>query len=104
MPRAILKNGTICPVEPIPSDWTEGTELQVEKAQESYAAVGRDKSAEWMREVEALAAMLDPAVDQQLEAAIADIRKQAKWHQELQTICAESDPREGARSGWEGKK
>jgi hypothetical protein len=30
--KAILKNGSICPKEPVPTDWPEGTELDVQKS------------------------------------------------------------------------
>jgi hypothetical protein len=30
--KAILKNGAIYPKEPVPSDWSEGTELDVQKS------------------------------------------------------------------------
>lgn len=32
MPRAVLKNGVICPLEPLPSEWEDGRELRVELA------------------------------------------------------------------------
>lgn len=30
--KAVLRNGVICPVEPVPPDWSDGTELDVRQA------------------------------------------------------------------------
>jgi len=35
MPKAILKNGHIHPLEPLPPDWRDGQELDVEPSQNS---------------------------------------------------------------------
>ena len=35
--KAILKNGVIHPTEPVPADWTEGTELEVRKSSNGVA-------------------------------------------------------------------
>src|SRR5262245_17968061 len=77
MPRAILKNGSICPTEPLPPDWTEGTELTVERSPETNGAA-RPTTDKWMDKVEELAREGDSSSDDQLIAALAEIRQQAK--------------------------
>jgi hypothetical protein len=79
MPRAILKNGVILPLEPLPADWEEGTALTVERQglaeRNGVSPHGTDR---WMDEVEALAAQGSPDSDEELDQAIAQIRQQGK--------------------------
>ena len=75
MPRAVLQKGVIYPVEPLPSDWRDGMEVNIERIPENYSAPTAD---EWMDEVEALAAQLPPEVDEQLATSIARLRQEAK--------------------------
>ena len=47
MLKAVVDRGTILPLEPLPADWEQGQELQVDKVDESRAAVGRvDREAQ----------------------------------------------------------
>ncbi len=79
MPRAVLRNGVILPVEPLPPEWEEGAELTVERQIMAEANGGSPHATDrWMDEVEALAAQIIPDSDQELERAIANIRRQAK--------------------------
>jgi len=77
MPRAVLKNGVICPLEPLPPEWTEGQELWVEAADES-----EDESPEaldrWYQELEALVAQNDPEDLARIEAALKEADELAK--------------------------
>ena len=76
MVRAVLRDGVIYPVDPLPPDWTDGRELRVEDAQEpedSPEALDR-----WYRELEALCAQNDPEDDDRLMAALAEAHEQAK--------------------------
>jgi hypothetical protein len=57
MPRAVLKNGVICPLEPLPPEWHDGRELRVESVAEEDE--NQDIDA-WHRELEALVALNDP--------------------------------------------
>lgn len=75
MPRAVLKDGLIHPVEPLPAEWDDGTQLQVEKAAESGSDGMKSRTDEWMDKVEALAASISPQDDDQLMASVAGIRK-----------------------------
>jgi hypothetical protein len=79
MPRAILKNGVILPLEPLPPDWEEGTELTVERQNVADTnGVSPHGTDRWMDEVEALAAQVSAESDEELDQAIAQIRRQAK--------------------------
>jgi hypothetical protein len=76
MPRAILKNGVIYPLEPLPPEWADGQELEVEPIQpadESPEAIER-----WAREMEALCADSDSEDEERMLAAIAEERREAK--------------------------
>jgi hypothetical protein len=79
MPKAILKNGHIHPLEPLPADWTEGQELDVEPSQTrpdaelSPADIDRD-----FQELEALCALGDPAEDERLARLLKEAHHQAK--------------------------
>ena len=74
MPRAILRQGVFYPIDPLPPDWTEGSEVWVEEA--------RPKSPEeldkWATELEALVAEIDPEDAQRIEAALAEADRLAK--------------------------
>jgi len=76
MPKAVLRNGLIYPLEPLPADWQDGAELCVEKpaAEDLHAA----RAAAWIAEIEKLAAEIPPGEDERLEAALAAVRQQAK--------------------------
>jgi hypothetical protein len=76
MTRAVLKDGKIEPIDPLPPDWREGEELKVERLEE------RDPTPEeldaWAKEMEALCAEADPEDDARLQAAVQEVRKLSK--------------------------
>jgi hypothetical protein len=76
--RAILRNGLIHPQEPLPEDWSDGTELEVEKAAPSAHAANDDALDRWFAEVEEIASQGDPEDDKRLEIAIQEVRQQQK--------------------------
>ncbi len=79
MPRAVLNKGIIYPIEPLPADWRDGTELILEKLPvESDKGSTAQSVDEWMNDVDALAAQGIPEDDKKLAEAIALIRQQAK--------------------------
>jgi hypothetical protein len=78
MPRAVLRNGVICSVEPLPVDWQDGTELQVERSSAGAQSSTASSTDQWMDEVEALAAKIPAGQDDKLVSAIAQLRQQAK--------------------------
>jgi hypothetical protein len=75
MPKAVLKNGVICPLEPLPPEWEDGRELRVE----SIADEDEDQDIDaWYREFEALVAQNDPHDYARVEQNIRIADEQAK--------------------------
>jgi hypothetical protein len=74
MPRAILRDGVIYPIEPLPPEWADGRELWVEEAKPETPE-GIDK---WAEEMNALGAEIDPEDEKRLHDAIAEVRRQSK--------------------------
>jgi hypothetical protein len=75
MPKAVLKNGVICPLEPLPPDWTEGQQLCVESATEEDENQNLD---DWFGELQALVAQNDPNDWARVEQAIQSADEHAK--------------------------
>lgn len=76
MPRGVLKNGVIYPLEPLPPEWADGQEVTVQATSEvtdNPEAVER-----WGREMEAFSAGGDPEDEARMFAAIAEHRREAK--------------------------
>jgi len=76
MPKAVLKNGVIYPIEPLPLEWGEGRDLRVEDAQQPNDSP--EALDEWSRQLEALAALIDPKDVERLEQALVEADRQAK--------------------------
>jgi hypothetical protein len=74
MPRAVLKNGVIVPLEPLPPEWTDGKELWVEEP----SADTPEEIDRWYEELEAMCAVGDPEDDARLQAALDEVRREAK--------------------------
>ncbi len=75
MPKAVLKNGVICPLEPLPPEWADGRELRVEAAAEDDEDQDLDA---WYHELQELVAQNDPSDIARVEAAIREADEQAK--------------------------
>lgn len=73
MIRAILKNGSLEPLDPLPAEWQDGRELHVEEAE----PVPDDLDA-WYRDLEALVAKLDPGDSRRIDAALRQADEEAK--------------------------
>jgi len=76
MPFAVLQNGEIRPLEPLPRDWQEGQRLRVETADEGEATgdeVDRDFAL-----LASLCADSDPQDEERLAQALQEARDQAK--------------------------
>ena len=75
MPRAVLKNGVICPLEPLPAEWEDGRELRVESAIDD----DEDRDIDtWYQELQAMVAQNDPDDLARVEQAIRVADEQAK--------------------------
>jgi len=76
MPRAVLKNGLIYPLEPLPPEWADGKEVQFEEA--SQPAQDSADIDEWYRELEAMVAQNDPKDWERVEEALRRADEKAK--------------------------
>lgn len=84
MTKAVLKNGVIHPVEPLPTNWTEGTQLQVQKAPAPKKKHKRFDIDDWFKRVEKAAAEIDPEDWERMQRAIDKHRAQAKEYAKRQ--------------------
>ena len=78
MIRVIVRNGKLEPMEPLPSNWNEGTELSVELAMPSDS---RLTAANWQQqfdEMEAHAAQVSPEDMDELNAILDENDRQQK--------------------------
>lgn len=72
MIRAVLRNGTIHPLDPVPNDWGDGRELLVDEADtrdDSPEAINKE-----FAELNALASQNDPEEDERLQVIVREIR------------------------------
>lgn len=76
MPRAILQQGQIRPLEPLPKDWQDGQPLWVDKAEDGALSI--EQIDQDFAKLEVLCSTNDPLEDQKLVDAVQQARKQAK--------------------------
>jgi hypothetical protein len=75
MIRAVLQNGVILPIDPLPSDWVDGREVVVEDA---GSAAGEDLKG-WYRELQNLGpAVYEPGEWEEVQAILTEADEQAK--------------------------
>lgn len=74
MPRAVLRNGVIYLVEPLPKEWEDGKELSVEPAPETDPVFAQ----KWFQEMQALCADSTPEEEAEFQAALDEVRRQGK--------------------------
>jgi hypothetical protein len=75
MIRAIIQNGEIRPIEPLPADWRDGREVIVEEAERAST----DDLDEWYRELQLLGpAQYEPGERKQVEMLLNEADVQAK--------------------------
>ena len=86
MPKAVLKDGSIIPLEPLPTNWVEGQELSVE-ASDTFDEEDQVIDA-WYRELQAMVAENDPKDFESVEQAIREANDHAN----------ESEPFRGIRT------
>ena len=77
MIRAIVRNGTIKPLEPIPTEWPDGQEVVVQEADGNSQATPEELDR-WYRELDAICVSGDPEDDERLQTALAEAHEQAK--------------------------
>ena len=76
MPRAVVKNGVIVPIDPLPEEWADGRELWVDES--IHAKNGNQPLDEWIRDVEESAAQVDQNDWQEMQAALDAMHKETK--------------------------
>jgi hypothetical protein len=76
MIRAVVRNGTIQPLDPLPSSWEEGQEVQITELDpiDDPEAIER-----WCRELESIGNQPDDPADwERMEAVLAEADREAK--------------------------
>jgi hypothetical protein len=77
MIRAVVQNGIIHPLDPLPREWSDGQEVVVTDAPRELD--DREAPDNWLEEMAALTAELnDPQEWEQIEAALAEADRQSK--------------------------
>jgi hypothetical protein len=78
MIRAVVKNGVIQPLEPLPPDWEDGREVVVDDVAELTSNGAADMDT-WAEDMKALTAELnDPQEWNEIEATLAEADRQNK--------------------------
>lgn len=78
MIRAIVRDGVIHPLDPLPADWDEGRELLVDSAPR---ADSEEEIRQWLDDMDALTSQLDdPDEWRRFDEAIAEAREVDKAH------------------------
>ncbi len=75
MVKAVLRQGAIEPLTPLPSTWADGQELVIEAAHGASVDVSL---AAWSREVDALAAQMPEDDFDRVDEALAEADREAK--------------------------
>jgi len=76
MIRAIIRDGAIQPLDPLPDEWEEGREVVVDSASPTES---EEEIQQWLDDMNALTAQLDdPEEWRRFRAAIDEAREQDK--------------------------
>ena len=79
MPRAVLKNGLIYPLEPLPVEWQEGQEVCVEKVEPSLEREPSEAEIDGdFADLATLCASGDTVDDERLDRALEEAKRLAK--------------------------
>ncbi len=76
MLKAVVHHGTIVPLEPLPPDWGDGTQVNIEPAETSGDL--KIEADEWFRDMEKAVAKIDANDADIIDAAIREMDRQAK--------------------------
>lgn len=83
--RAILRQGVIQPIEPLPAGWRDGQELVVEEPRRDAES---EEIAQWGRDLDAASAQIPAEEHDRFLQALEEIEKESKeavrkqWGQE----------------------
>ena len=81
MIRAIIQNGQIHPLDPLPANWTEGRQVIVEEAETTTS----DDLEEWYRELHELGpSQYEPGEWERVQATLAEADELARAMVRLQ--------------------
>jgi len=72
--KAVLRNGHIEPLEPLPSDWIEGQELLVEQP----APELQEQVDQWARDLESAAQRVPAEEHDRFQKALEEMRREGK--------------------------
>ena len=73
--KAILRDGRIQPLEPLPPDWTDGQELLVEEPDLGQTAAEIER---WAKELEESTAKIPAEEHERLDRALEKIERESK--------------------------
>jgi hypothetical protein len=73
--KAILRDGRIQPLEPLPPDWTDGQELVVEEPDLGQTPA---EIQQWAKELEESTAKIPAEEHERLERALGEIERESK--------------------------
>jgi len=73
--KAILRNGLIQPLEPLPATWGEGQELVVEEPEAMGAAV---RLEDWAKDLDAAAGKVPASEHERFRQALEEIERESK--------------------------
>ena len=78
MIRAIIQEGTIRPIEPLPPEWTDGREVVV-RVEEDEQSVDLESLDQWYRDLQELGpARYAPGEREEIQAFLAEADARAK--------------------------
>jgi hypothetical protein len=76
MVRAILRNGVILPVDPLPIAWGDGRELIIKEKNDPHESP--ESFERWFQEFDDMCAQSDPVEDERMMRALEEDHEQAK--------------------------
>ncbi len=77
MIRAVVKNGVVAPLDPLPSEWSEGQELAIEAVEREDSSSERE-GALWLKDMDTLTADLTDVDWLLFDATLATADESAK--------------------------
>jgi hypothetical protein len=95
MLKAVLRQGVIVPLEPLPQEWQEGTSLAVERADDLEVDIDT-----WAKAMELLCADSSAEQEEEMRHTIDEHRRQAKDQMRRSHLSGSSSP---LQQGWHSR-
>jgi len=73
--KAVIQNGRIEPIEPLPSEWREGQELIIEQPDGNAGAAKLDQ---WAKDLDEAAARVPAGEHERFRKALEEIERESK--------------------------